>query len=76
MINNQNNNYQRHLNRLRGFCDGAGAKSMNTAYDDDTDYEKGYVDGQKAKKEYAKSVAAEFGIELREIVAMKVRGIA
>lgn len=69
-----NNNYQRHLIRLKGFCDGAGARSMNIAYDGDRDYEKGYVDGQKAKHEYARSAAAEFVVEPREIVLMKEHG--
>lgn len=64
------NRYQRNLNRLKGFCDGAGAKAMRTNLIDDIDYERGYTDGQKAKRDYAESSAKELGVSVREIVAL------
>lgn len=67
------NNYRRNLSRLKGFCDGAGARGMRKEFEQDKDYERGYVDGQKAKKEYAKQSAQELGVQIREIVALKVR---
>jgi hypothetical protein len=67
-------NYTRNLNRLRGFCDGAGARGMAHEFEDSPDYERGYVDGQAAKKEYCKRSAKEFGLELREIIAFRVGG--
>jgi hypothetical protein len=60
-------NYQRNLNRLRGFCDGAGARGMRADLMDDKDYEHGYRDGQKAKREYCQKSAAELGVQLYEI---------
>jgi hypothetical protein len=61
-------NYKRNLNRLRGFTDGAGGRGMLNEFDGDKDYERGYVDGQKAKKAYTIQSAKELGVELHAIV--------
>lgn len=63
------NRYRRNLMRLRGFCDGAGARSMNPKHAG-SDYETGYVAGQKAKSEYAEASAKELGVSVREIVPL------
>jgi len=58
------NPYQRNLMRLRGFCDGAGARPMNPKHDN-ADYTRGYTDGQKAKSVYAELSAKELGVPLQ-----------
>lgn len=63
--------------RLRGFCDGAGARPMNPRHQRDghwdTDYSTGYTDGQKAKSEYSKKSAEELGVSVREIVPLALK---
>lgn len=66
----RNENYQRNLNRLRGFTDGAGTRAMQPQYQGDKDYERGYSDGRKASHSYAAESAKELGVEIREIVPM------
>lgn len=56
--------YQRHLMRVRGFCDGAGLRNVRFA---DSDYQKGYADGQLSKGHYAQASGKELGVFLREI---------
>lgn len=68
------NNYRRNLMRLRGFCDGAGARSMKPNYLADADYQKGYTDGQRAKRDYAETSAKELGVTIREIKAARYVG--
>jgi len=67
------NYYERNLMRLRGFCDGAGARAMQPKHEADTDYAKGYTDGQKAKSQYAEASAKELGVVVREIVPLPLR---
>ena len=67
------NRYQRNLMRLRGFCDGAGARPIQPKHMADTyskDYEVGYIAGQRAKSEYAKASAEELGVSIREIMPL------
>lgn len=64
------NNYKRNLMRLRGFCDGSGARAMNPKHLPDADYNRGYVDGQRAKREYAEQSAKELGVVVREIIPL------
>lgn len=69
---NNKNPYQRNLMRLKGFSDGAGSRPMNPEclQRTDLDYQKGYVDGQKAKREYSELSAKELGVQVREIAAL------
>lgn len=69
---NNKNPYQRNLMRLKGFSDGAGARPMNPKYlqNRDSDYEHGYIEGQRAKRAYSESSAKELGVQIREIVAL------
>lgn len=69
-----NNTYQRNLMRLRGFCDGAGARPMKPIHEANADYQKGYTDGQRAKRDYAETSARELGVMIREIKAARYVG--
>lgn len=65
-------NYERNLMRIRGFRDGAGGNSVNAEYAPNSDYAKGYVDGYQAKYQYARQSAIELGVDLNEILPMKM----
>lgn len=56
--------------RLRGFCDGAGSRSISSKHESDSDYIKGYMDGQAEKRRYAEWSAADLGVQVREIVPL------
>jgi hypothetical protein len=66
------NLYQRNLNRLRGWTDGAGARSMREQLANDADYQQGYAAGQQAKGAYAEQSAAELGVSVREIMPLSL----
>jgi hypothetical protein len=65
------NRYQRNLMRLRGFSAGAGARPIDSKHEDDSDYQTGYMDGKRAKRDYSEKSASELGVQIREIVPLK-----
>ncbi len=64
------NLYQRNLNRLKGFSDGAGSRPMEPQMQNDEDYSLGYIDGQKAKRTYADQSHFYYGVPIHAVVPL------
>lgn len=64
-------NYDRLLNQMRGFSDGAGSHAINPQYADSKEYEKGFIQGRHQRRLYADAVAATLNVELNKVHAME-----